>query len=236
MNFRPHFSCIYKVETCQLERQTRMQFIKTIAVQGSVGAGKSTFIEYVESQKNDQVQCIYEPVNRWTDIGGENLLKLFYQNPSKYAFALQSYIQLTMIEAHRTKPRDDSVKFKFMERSIHTSINVFIKQQSQSGILDNIETKILNEWYEFLLKEHKELAVDLVIYLKATPENCLQRIRKRGRKGEENISIDYLNELHTLHEDWLNSKFDTIVLNTDRGQDDQALKLEYDLVLNRILS
>ncbi len=28
---------------------------------------------------------------------------------------------------------------------------------------------------------------------------CLQRIRKRGRRGEENMSLDYLNTLAELH-------------------------------------
>ncbi|CAF4307588.1 unnamed protein product [Rotaria sp. Silwood2] len=45
--------------------------------------------------------------------------------------------------------------------------------------------------------------LDLIIYLRATPETCLQRIQTRHRSGEESISLDYLQTLHERHEEWL---------------------------------
>ncbi|CAF0776453.1 unnamed protein product [Rotaria sordida] len=45
--------------------------------------------------------------------------------------------------------------------------------------------------------------LDLIIYLRATPETCLQRIQARHRSEEESISLDYLQTLHERHEEWL---------------------------------
>ena len=40
------------------------------------------------------------------------------------------------------------------------------------------------------------VSIDAVVYIKAEPELCLERIKKRARDGEENISLDYLQKLH----------------------------------------
>ncbi len=43
----------------------------------------------------------------------------------------------------------------------------------------------------------------LIVYLRATPETCLERIQARHRSEEESIDLDYLRTLHERHEDWL---------------------------------
>lgn len=41
------------------------------------------------------------------------------------------------------------------------------------------------------------------MYLRTTPEVVYQRMRARARKEEETVSIEYLKEIHEIHEDWL---------------------------------
>jgi hypothetical protein len=41
-----------------------------------------------------------EPLNKWTNLNGTDLLQLVYDNPSRWATAQQSYVQLTMLEEH----------------------------------------------------------------------------------------------------------------------------------------
>ena len=38
------------------------------------------------------------------------------------------------------------------------------------------------------------------IYLRSEPEKCLQRINKRGRYAEKNVKLEYIQNLHELHE------------------------------------
>merc|ERR1712079_499462 len=47
------------------------------------------------------------------------------------------------------------------------------------------------------------LNVDLIIYLKTSPAKALERINVRARSEENKIPLEYLQELHDLHEDWL---------------------------------
>ena len=42
-----------------------------------------------------------------------------------------------------------------------------------------------------------------LVYLRATPETCLQRIQTRHRSEEESIDVGYLRTLHERHEEWL---------------------------------
>jgi len=70
-----------------------------------------------------------EPVDKWRSVPscskpGENhnLLQLFYQDPKKWSFAFQHYIQLTMLQIHKTPV--SSTKVKIMERSIHSAKSV----------------------------------------------------------------------------------------------------------------
>jgi deoxyadenosine/deoxycytidine kinase len=49
--------------------------------------------------------------------------------------------------------------------------------------------------------------VDLegIVYVQCDPQTCQQRIKKRDRKGEDDIPLDYLERIHEKHEEWLNS-------------------------------
>lgn len=50
------------------------------------------------------------------------------------------------------------------------------------------------------------LNVNFLVYLQSKPEDCLKRIKTRGRPEEGQIKIEYFKLLHKLHEEWLNKK------------------------------
>ena len=56
---------------------------------------------------------------------------------------------------------------------------------------------------------------NIIIYLRCSSEIALQRIQKRGRIEEKEISIEYLNNLNKYHEEWLigNNKQNIIVID-----------------------
>ena len=67
------------------------------------------------------------------------------------------------------------------------------------------EFEVLKAWFEFLRGCPKEvdLSVDLVIYLRTSPEVAYQRLKARARSEEKIVSLEYLQDLHNLHEKWL---------------------------------
>ena len=44
---------------------------------------------------------------------------------------------------------------------------------------------------------------DIFLYMKLSPSECLKRIAERGRRGEECINLDYLQNLDHNYEDWI---------------------------------
>ena len=103
----------------------------------------------------------------------------------------------------------------------------------QDKLMNNIEWKIYNFWYNnnFINKLlNKKI---YYIYLRSDPKICLERINKRSRSEEVNIKIEYLDKLHDLHEKWLNKKEDNILIldnDDDYLKDEKILKLKIDKV------
>ncbi|XP_033626616.1 thymidine kinase 2, mitochondrial-like [Asterias rubens] len=170
---------------------------KTIVIEGNIGSGKSTLLKYFG--QIDDFEVFPEPVEKWRDNRGENMLDLFYQDPSRWSFAFESYAQFTLLQVHQAQP---DCRVKMMERSLHSGKYCFIETLYQSNKLQTPEYNVLSEWFDWLLTT-KDLHVDHIVYLRSTPEQCERRICERSRKEESGIPLEYLRELHEMHEDWL---------------------------------
>ena len=68
--------------------------------------------------------------------------------------------------------------------------------------MTKIEYDIYCRWHDWLCSEFK-MKPTAFIYLKTDPSTSLQRIEKRNRKGESEIPLEYLSELHSLHNTWM---------------------------------
>ena len=47
------------------------------------------------------------------------------------------------------------------------------------------------------------LCPDGFIYLKADPDVCSERMARRNRSEEGGVKLEYLEQLHNMHEQWL---------------------------------
>ena len=120
----------------------------------------------------------------------------------RWAMPFQSYVQLTMLEHHLQARPGRTVKL--MERSIYSARYCFVENMYKSGVMEGSEFEVLDQWYNFATGESGlDIGVDLIIYLRTTPEKALERMKERNRGEEAGVPLDYLKDLHTLHEDWL---------------------------------
>jgi deoxynucleoside kinase len=148
-----------------------------------------------------------------------------YSDPSRHSLTFQSYVQLTMTQLHCQKPSSASTEFKLIERSLYSARHCFVENLWREGKLASSEFGVLNEWFKFLTSSPEiDVGVDLVIYLRTTPEVAWQRVRSRARSEEkvrslvavpkvflsllrplllQVIPLEYLQDLHALHEEWL---------------------------------
>ncbi|XP_046362079.1 thymidine kinase 2, mitochondrial-like [Haliotis rufescens] len=180
---------------------TKSQHIFTIAVEGNIGCGKTTFLQHFKG--NPKVEVLPEPVDKWKSVKGYNSLDMMYKDAARWSLAFQSYVTLTMMEHHENK--EETPKVKMIERSIYSTRHCFIENLHQGGLMPDIDYNILGEWHDWL-NQNSTTDINLIVYLRASPQNCFDRIHKRNRDEEKDVPIEYLNSLHKLHEDWLIEK------------------------------
>ncbi|XP_015184551.1 PREDICTED: deoxynucleoside kinase isoform X2 [Polistes dominula] len=168
----------------------------TVCVEGNIGSGKTTFLNHFKNYDNAVV--LQEPVELWRDVAGVNLLDLMYKDPKRYAFLFQSYVQLTMLQLHTYKTQSP---YKIMERSVY-SARLFIENMKRSKMLQDIEVIVLEDWYNWCITS-ANIETDMIIYLRTSPEVVYQRMRIRARKEENAVSLEYLQQIHQIHDEWL---------------------------------
>ena len=189
-----------------------------IFIEGNIGTGKSTFLTHMS--KSSEFKVILEPVDEWSKMknaNGKNILEEFYSDPSRNAYLFQSIAFRSRMK--NIVHKDDAL----IERSIYTDRNVFAKTCREDGLIGDIEWDDYVSWFDWLTTEFQVQPKGFV-YLRCEPEVSLERIKKRNRSGEENISLEYLKKLHAKHDEWLLNSQKVLVL--DVNEDNTPEKLE----------
>jgi deoxyadenosine/deoxycytidine kinase len=154
-----------------------------ICIDGIIGAGKST----VTRRLKHLYKCYEEPVDKWT------LLPKLYSNMKEYAAPFQFQVLFSQHDQYLSfKNIHDTV---IVERCPWTSKNVFASMLIEDGFFD---TDAIETYYSF----HELLAydVDHFIFLNIEAELAYERIKKRDRFAEQNISFTYLQNLKNQYE------------------------------------
>lgn len=156
-----------------------------IAIEGNIGAGKSTVIEPLAEALGFEV--IHEGVE--TDEGFKRLLAAMYESGcAKPDFdALQDYLAEYRANIIRNLDPD---KNYIMERSLQGAV-LFCIAENHS----DTATRTLMNYKDVEQPAH-------YVLLDCPPFVCSDRIAHRGRECEQGISLDYLQRVDKAHRDW----------------------------------
>nr|XP_031536524.1 thymidine kinase 2, mitochondrial isoform X1 [Vicugna pacos]XP_031536525.1 thymidine kinase 2, mitochondrial isoform X1 [Vicugna pacos] len=124
---------------------------------------------------------------------------LMYRDACRWGLTLQTYVQLTMLDQH-TRPQMSPIRM--MERSIHSARYIFVENLYRSGKMPEVDYAVLSEWFDWIVR-NIDVSIDLIVYLRTTPETCYQRLKMRCREEEKVIPLEYLDAVHHLYEEWL---------------------------------
>ena len=164
-----------------------------IAVTGNIGAGKTTLTTMLAKHYGWSAQ--YE------DVDHNPYLDDFYQDMSKWSFALQMYFLGSRFR--QVKEIRESGKNIIQDRTIYEDAHIFAENLNEMNLLSDRDYS--NYTSLFNLMKSFVSAPDLLSYLKADISTLTKQIAKRGREYEAGISIDYLMRLNKKYEAWINS-------------------------------
>ena len=69
-------------------------------------------------------------------------------------------------------------------------------------MMNALEWKLYQEWFTWLVDTYMAKPSGF-IYLQTDPIICYKRLLKRNRQEEAGVSLEYLQQLHDKHEQWL---------------------------------
>jgi deoxyguanosine kinase len=150
-----------------------------LAVDGPIGVGKTTIVEKLCER--------FEGVKLLEDVDNPFLAD-FYRDRPGTAFQTQLYFLLS-----RFKQQQDLLQKGLFDRLVVADY-AFPKDRVFAYLnLSDEELSLYNKLYQLL--EPQVRAPDLLLYLVADVDTCMERIKRRQRPFERNISLDYLEQL-----------------------------------------
>lgn len=194
-------------------QQPKKPQIVYVTIEGNIGSGKSTMIGHIRERFPDY-RIVDEPVHIWQalkDEANRSLLELFYTDKKRWSYTFQSSAFITRImgsskaigkatEDIKNKQADKLVILS--ERSILTDRHVFASMLRDDNSLNPLEWELYTYWFDHF---SKDITLDGIIYVTTDSNVCSDRIKTRGRQGEEGIPQEYLDQLTKYHEQWLSS-------------------------------
>ena len=76
-----------------------------------------------------------------------------------------------------------------MERSLYSARHCFVENLHDTGKMADAEYSVLCEWFNFLAAKgaqtNIDIGVDLIVYLRTSPQIAYERKKARARKEEE---------------------------------------------------
>lgn len=176
-----------------------------ISIDGNIGSGKSTVLKHLRERLSENKNFVFvdEPVKEWSKIehNGVTILEQFYGNTEKYSFSFQMMAYITRLNMLKTAVKENPKAIIITERCLYTDKFVFAKMLYDQKQINDYEYQIYNKWFdEFIsdLPEHK------FFFINSNPTKSKERITKRKRAGEDNITIEYLLACEQYHSDMYN--------------------------------
>ncbi|MDP3930130.1 MAG: deoxynucleoside kinase [Bacteroidota bacterium] len=177
-----------------------------IAVEGNIGAGKSTLAQFLAKDWN--AQLILE------EFEDNSFLPKFYADARRYAFPLEmSFLAARFNQLKNQLPSQDLFKQLTISDYIFAKCLLFSKVN-----LDEDEYELYHKLFHIINLQLPK--PDLLVYLHCPIEKLQWNIANRGRSYEQQIEDEYLQNLQQTYFDYLHTQTDLRILIIDSSQVD----------------
>jgi len=174
-----------------------------IGIAGNIGVGKTTFTDIVS--KYNGWHPFYESVM------DNPYLSDFYGDMKRWSFNLQIYF---LHHRFRNHVKMSNLSMGVMQdRTIYEDVEIFAKNLHALGNIDDRDWENYRNLFKVMISFLRK--PDLIIYLKASTDTLLTRIKKRARDYEKTINPEYLHTLNVSYDKWIASIKDIKILTVD---------------------
>ena len=192
-----------------------------IAVEGNIGAGKTSFSTMISQDFNAKLV-----LERFKD---NPFLPKFYENKDRYAFPLE----MSFLADRYQQLSDDLAQYDLFKDFVISDYDVFKSLIFARITLHEDEYSLYHKLFHLMYKEL--VKPELYIYLYQNTDRLLENIKKRGRDYEQNIQPDYLVEINKSYLNFIKSQSNMKVQVIDiSGLDFVANRKDYLYLLEEI--
>jgi len=194
-----------------------------IVIAGNIGSGKTTLTNLLVKH--------YGWTPKFEAVSHNPYLDDYYKDIPRWSFNLEVYFLkqrfCDLLEIQETKGTI------VQDRSIYEGVYVFTANNHDMGNLSDRDF----ETYMDLFAQMTEIVrpPELMIYLRSSVPHLVKNIQKRGRDYEQQIPIDYLQNLNTRYEDFIYNKYKgkVMTINVDEIDFEHNPK-DFAVILDRI--
>ena len=214
--------------------------IKIVSIEGNIGSGKSTLLTYLKQHYKNHRSVLFvdEPVSEWETIvdpnDGKNILERFYNDNEKYAFPFQMMAYISRLALLKEVYEKNNNCIIVCERCLLTDKYVFAQMLYDDGKIEDVNYQIYKKWFDTFARDYP---IDKFIYINTEPTKCYERVNKRLRTGENNISLEYLLNCHNYHE-MMVKKIDNVFQidgNVDINENETQMEEWIDFIDNLVI-
>lgn len=177
-----------------------------IAVEGNIGAGKTSFSTMISQDFN--AKLILE---RFKD---NPFLPKFYEDQERYAFSLE----MSFLADRYQQLTDDLAQYDLFKDFVISDYDVFKSLIFAKITLHEDEYSLYHKLFTLMYKEL--VKPDLYIYLYQNTDRLLENIKTRGRDYEQDIKPDYLVEINKSYLNFIKSQTNMKVQIIDISEKD----------------
>ena len=194
-----------------------------IVIAGNIGSGKSTLTEMLARH--------YGWEARYEAVVGNPYLEDYYRDLHRWSFNLEVYfLKERFRDLIAISKADHTV---IQDRSIFEGVFVFMENNKAMGHLSDRDYDTFMELFQQMMTVVR--IPDLMIYLRASVPHLVGNIQQRGRNYEQQIQLDYLENLNRRYEDFIQHKYPGRVMIIDKDNlDFQHNPKDFAQIVNRI--
>lgn len=160
-------------------------------IDGNIGAGKTTILSILNTRYGIPINL--EPIEKW-----RSFLDTFYNDSIKNTFQFQIRIWLDRCNITTNLDNIHNIhELSGVERSPIFTKHTFIQSAKDAGLINDSEYNLLEELHS---TSDRLWTNNVYIYLRSSPQECINRIKIRDRSCESAVSLEYITNLHNLHE------------------------------------